>query len=112
MLTAVICSNNPLSSNGIEQLAMLPCKMLSISIWCLLSSEVDCRIHEGRCAFVAHVKYIFKVDFVRCMHRSQHLDLVSFSIAIDMEQNVRLVCHTSDLIDMQRVNMKITRLPR
>ena len=53
-----------------------------------------------------------KVDFVRCMHRSQHLDLVSFSIAIDMEQNVPLVCHTPDLIDMQRVNMKITRLPR
>ena len=54
----------------------------------------------------------FKVDFVRCMHRSQHLGLVSFSITIDMEQNVRLVCHTSNLIDMQRVNMKITTLPR
>ena len=59
MVTTVVGSNNPVSKNTIEQLAMLAWKMLSISIWCLLSSEVDSRIHEVRCAFFAHVKYIF-----------------------------------------------------
>ena len=64
MVTTVIGSNNPVSKNTIEQLAMLAWKMLSISIWCLLSSEVDSRIHEVRCAFFAHVKYIFPSCFL------------------------------------------------
>ena len=59
MVTTVIVSNNPISNNAIEQLPMLPWKILSILIWCLLSSEVDSRIHEGHCAFFEHVKYIF-----------------------------------------------------
>ena len=59
MVTTVIGSSNLVSKNTIDQLAMLAWKMLSISIWCLLSSEVDSRIHEVRCAFFAHVKYIF-----------------------------------------------------
>ena len=54
MVTIVIGSNNPVSKNTIEQLAKLAWKMLSMSIWCLLSSEVDSRIHEVRCAFFAH----------------------------------------------------------